>query len=456
MIQKLMKFASYLSLVLPIHLYAQAQKISKPNIILIVADDLGYGDLGSYGNKIIKTPNVDKIAAQGIRFTDAYAGASVCSPSRGTLLTGKHTGHARIRGNMTRKGGVEGLKDGVPVRRPSLLESDTTFAQILQQNGYRTFLVNKWHVEGFSEAAYPQRKGFDEFSGWLVSEPKSHNHYPEIRFNGDKPYAIEKNKNGKQHVHATDMTTQEAAAIIKQKHEKPFFLMIAYNAPHVPLHAKNTALYDSLNLPPQDKSYAALVSHLDEGVGAIVQAMEEQAITDETVLIFVSDNGGSREAKLQQLVQNGPLRGMKSDLYEGGIRVPLIINYGAPQIGKISTFPNYFPDLYTTVLDIAGVQHAGETDGISLLPEILAPNSQRAEDRYLYWEQYPTKGIAQAVRWGDWKLLSPGNDKAVELYNLRSDIGETTNVAAKHKDIVEKLQTFLQEAHVPSEWWPVK
>ncbi|WDF66861.1 sulfatase-like hydrolase/transferase [Sphingobacterium oryzagri] len=456
MIQKVRKLFCCLLLLIAAASHVQAQKIAKPNIILIVADDLGYGDLGSYGNEIIKTPNIDKLAAQGIRFTDAYAGASVCSPSRGTLLTGKHTGHARIRGNMTRQGGVEGLKDGVPVRRPSLLDSDSTVAQILQQQGYRTFLVNKWHVEGFSQSAYPQRKGFDEFSGWLVSEPRSHNHYPEIRFKGEKAYSIAENRRGKQQVHATDMTTQEATAVIKQQHEKPFFLMVTYNAPHVPLHAKNTILYDQLNLPAQDKAYAAMVSHLDEGVGAIVKATEEQAITGETVVIFVSDNGGSREAKLAKLKQNGPLRGMKADLYEGGLRVPLIIKYGASTVGSVSTFPTYFPDLYATLLDMAAAAHFGETDGISLLPEILAPNSQQpAADRFLYWEQYPARGIAQAVRWGDWKLISPGNEGAIELYNLRTDIGETTNVAEKHADITKKLQAFLQEAHVPSDWWPV-
>jgi len=433
----------------------QAQKITKPNIVLIIADDLGYGDLGSYGNEIIRTPHLDQLAAQGVRFTDAYAGASVCSPSRGTLLTGKHTGHARIRGNMTRQGGVEGFKDGVPVRRPSLLDTDTTVAHILQENGYRTFLVNKWHVEGFSESAHPQRKGFDEFVGWLVKEPKSHNHYPEIRFKGYEPYVVEENKGGKHGKHATDMATEEAVAIIKRKHDKPFFLMVAYNAPHVPLHPKSTALYDSLTLPIQDKSYAALISHLDEGVGSVVRTVEEQGIANETVIIFVSDNGGSREAQLQQLVQNGRLRGMKGDLYEGGIRVPLIVKYGTAVADKISAFPCYFPDLFVTLLDIGGVQDGGETDGVSLLPEVFDPNSQNRKNRFLYWEQYPRKGIQKAVRWGDWKLVRPGSNAPIELYNLLTDIGETTNLVEKHPDIVKKLCAYIQQAHVPSDWWPV-
>src|SRR5690606_23231592 len=331
-----------------------------------------------------------------------------------------------------------------------------TVAQILQEHGYRTFLVNKWHVEGFNESAHPQRKGFDEFVGWLVKEPKSHNHYPEIRFKGYEPYVVEENKTGKHGEHATDMTTEEAIAIIKRKQDRPCFLMITYNAPQVPLHAKSTALYDSLHLSAQDKSYAALVSHLDEGVGSIVQTIEDLGIAEETVVIFVSDNGGSREAQLQQIVQNGPLRGMKADLYEGGIRVPLIVKYGAVTTGKTSTFPAYFPDLYATLLDIGGVQDGRETDGTSLLPELFTPNSQNREGRFLYWEQYPKKGIQQAVRWGDWKLIRPGDDAPVELYNLRADIGETTNLSEKHPDIVDKLQAFLQQAHVPSDWWPVE
>lgn len=436
-------------------LQVKAQKIVKPNIVLIVADDLGYGDLGSYGSRLIKTPHLDALAAQGIRFTDAYAGASVCSPSRGTLLTGKHTGHARIRGNMTRRGGVEGLKDGIAVRRPSLLKTDTTFASKLQENGYRTFLVNKWHVEGFDESAHPQKRGFDEFVGWLVKEPKSHNHYPEIRFRGYEPQAVTANKDGKHGKHATDMTTEEAIAVIQRKHDQPFLLMITYNAPHVPLDAKSTAHYDSLDLSPQDKSYASLVSHLDEGVGSILQAIENAGIAEETVVIFLSDNGGSREAQLAQIVQNGPLRGMKTDLYEGGIRVPLIVRYGSRGSAATSSFPTYFPDLYATILSIGGITDAAETDGVSLLPEIFTPNSQNQESRYLYWEQYPKNGIQQAVRWGDWKLISHGNDRPVELYNLRNDIGETTNLAQKHTDLTQKLQSFLHQAHVPSDWWPV-
>lgn len=445
-------FLLFLAIPVP---HVQAQKIAKPNIVLIVADDLGYGDLGSYGSQIIKTPHLDRLAAQGIRFTDAYAGASVCSPSRGTLLTGKHTGHARIRGNMTRQGGVEGFKDGVAIRRPSLLATDSTFASRLQKNGYRTYLVNKWHVEGFDESAHPQKRGFDEFVGWLVKEPKSHNHYPEIRFKGYKPYAVAENKGGKHGKHATDMTTEEALAILQRKHDQPFLLMVTYNAPHVPLDAKSTALYDSLNLSAQDKSYAALVSHLDEGVGSILQTIEATGIADETVVIFISDNGGSREAQLVQIKQNAPLRGMKTDLYEGGIRVPLLVRYGSGAAAATSSFPTYFPDLYATILGIGGVANATETDGISLLPEILTPNSQNRESRYLYWEQYPKKGIQQAVRWGDWKLISPGNDAAVELYNLRNDISETTNLAEQHPDITKKLQSFLQQAHVPSDWWPL-
>ncbi|MBE8719942.1 sulfatase-like hydrolase/transferase [Sphingobacterium pedocola] len=426
----------------------------KPNIVVIIADDLGYADLGSYGNKIIKTPHIDDLARQGVSFTNAYAGASVCSPSRGTLFTGLHTGHARIRGNMTRQGGVEGLKGDQTVRRPNLLPQDSTIANVLSNNGYMTTLINKWHVDGFDTAAHPLNRGFQEFHGWLVREDRSHNHYPTIRYHNTEEHIITENLDNKRGSHATDIATDEAVEFILRKKEKPFFLLLTYNAPHTPLDVKSLDPYTDIDLPANDKAYAALITHMDEGIGRVLKAVDDAGISDNTVFIFASDNGGSREAKLSQLKQNGHLRGAKAQLYEGGLRVPLIIKMpDETNAGSTSNFPAYFPDLFSTIVDISKSKTTLQTDGISLVSEIIKPNSLNPGQRYLYWEQYPRQGIAQAVRWGDWKLIRQNTDAPYELYNLRADDAEQHNVADKHPYIVEQLSGYLKEAHVPSDLW---
>lgn len=434
---------------------AHQEDKQRPNIVFIIADDLGYGDLGAYGNDIIKTPNIDQLASDGVLFTQAYAGASVCSPSRGTLLTGLHTGHARIRGNMTRQGGIQGLKGKNVIGRPNLLPQDSTIANVLSNNGYLTALVNKWHVDGFDTTAHPLNRGFQEFYGWLVKEYRSHNHYPTIRYRNNEEYTIAENLDGKRGSHATDIATEEAVDFIKRKKDKPFFLLLTYNAPHTPLDVKTLDPYTDTDLPDNDKAYAALIAHLDEGVGRVLKAVEEAGIDDNTVIVFVSDNGGSTEADLEQLRQNGPLRGYKAQLYEGGIRVPLIVRTpDRKNAGSKSDFPSYFPDLFATMVDITSSRTTLETDGVSLLPEIEAPNSLNPENRFLYWEQYPAKGIAQAVRWGDWKLIRQNVDTDYELYNLKNDLSEEHNVAEQHPEQVDKLSQYLREAHTPSEWWP--
>ncbi|WP_437917713.1 sulfatase-like hydrolase/transferase [Sphingobacterium sp. LRF_L2] len=436
--------------------YAQVKQLP-PNVIFIVADDLGYGDLGVYGNTIIKTPHIDQLAADGIRFTQAYAGASVCSPSRGTLLTGLHTGHARIRGNMTRKGGIKGQKGKIAVSRPNLLAQDSTIANVLRNNGYETYLVNKWHLDGFDTSAHPLNRGFQEFHGWLVKEDSSHNHYPTVRFRNNEAYTISENLHGKRGKHATDMATDEAIEIIQRKKDKPFFLLLTYNAPHTPLDVKKPHLYENTDLPENDKAYAALITQMDAGIGRVVKTVEELGIAHNTWIFFVSDNGGSREADVQLLKQNAPLRGAKTDLYEGGIRVPLIIRTADEQdAGKQSDFPNYFPDLFATLVDITKSHTSLPIDGISLLPELKSPNSLDPKQRFLYWEQYPNLGIAQAVRWDNWKLIRQNIDDAFELYNLEEDIGEVHNIADQKPLIVDKLTNFMQEAHIPSVLWPVK
>lgn len=438
---------------------AMAQKTDKPNIVFILADDLGYGDLACFGNGIIKTPNIDNLAKEGITFTNCYAGASVSSPSRCCLMTGLHTGHSRIRGNMCREGGLEGTREGMPgtVRRINLQPQDSTIANVLSNNGYTTCLVNKWHLDGFDLNAGPLDRGFDEFYGWLIYEPKSHNYYPSIRYRNREEYIIEDNLNDKKIDHNTDRATVEAIDFLKRNKDNPFFLYLAYNSPHVPLDAKSWGIYKDMDLSDNDKSYAALITHMDECIGNVMEELKKLGLDDNTIIIFASDNGGAKAAKTEKLRLNGNLRGWKGDLYEGGIRVPMIIRMpDRLNAGYKSSYPSYFPDIMPTIVRMTNAKASLNTDGISLMPEVDKPNSLPTNNRYLYWEQYPSEGISQAIRWGDWKLVRINTNEEFELYNLRTNETETLNIADQYPLIVEQLAGYMKAAHEPSENWPVK
>ena len=266
---------------------------TRPNIIFILADDLGAADVGAYGSEHIRTPNIDRLASEGLSFTQAYAGASVSSPSRCTFLTGLHTGHGRIRSNFARQGAIEGKKGRAVIRRPNLLPQDSTIANVLSGSGYHTILVNKWHVDGFDTAAHPLNRGFLEFYGWLVPEYRSHSYYPQIRYRNREEYAIPQNLDNRRALHSTDIATGEAVEFIRRKKDKPFFLFLTYNAPHTTLHAKSPNAYKDADLPEKDRAYAALVAHLDESIGRVLDEVKQAGIEDETVIIFASDNGGS-------------------------------------------------------------------------------------------------------------------------------------------------------------------
>lgn len=438
---------------------AMAQKTDKPNIVFILADDLGYGDLACFGNGIIKTPNIDNLAKEGITFTNCYAGASVSSPSRCCLMTGLHTGHSRIRGNMCREGGLEGTREGMPgtVRRINLQPQDSTIANVLSNNGYTTCLVNKWHLDGFDLNAGPLDRGFDEFYGWLIYEPKSHNYYPSIRYRNREEYIIEDNLNDKKIDHNTDRATVEAIDFLKRNKDNPFFLYLAYNSPHVPLDAKSWGIYKDMDLSDNDKSYAALITHMDECIGNVMKELKKLGLDDNTIVIFASDNGGAKAAETEKLRLNGNLRGWKGDLYEGGIRVPMIIRMpDRLNAGYKSSYPSYFPDIMPTIVRMTNAKTSLNMDGISLMPEVDKPNSLPTNNRYLYWEQYPSEGISQAIRWGDWKLVRINTNEEFELYNLRTNETETLNIADQYPLIVEQLAGYMKAAHESSENWPVK
>lgn len=450
----------------------------KPNILFILADDLGYGDLGCYGNKVIQTPVIDGLCGEGMHFTNSYAGASVSSPSRCCLMTGLNTGHGRIRGNTCKVGGLQGPREGVPglVRRTNLMPEDVTIAELLRQQGYRTCLVNKWHLDGFDSTATPLDRGFDEFYGWLIPEAASQNYYPSVRWRNREKFTIEANLNGQHGDHNTDRSTDEAIAFMERTVGKqPFFLYLAYNAPHVPLDAKDRHLYLHSGLPEVDQSYAALVSHMDENIGRVLQKLHDLGLDKNTLVVFASDNGGATAAEVKELKLNGNLRGFKGELWEGGIRVPLMVRWpGHVKPGTVSNQPCYFPDFFPTFAKLAGVTDLEEsvrgllrqkmetdyfaptktsvTDGVDLMPAL---KGKKLPVRMLYWEQFPKTGLSQAVRFGSWKAIRMSLDKPWMLYNLQSDPGETTDVAAQHPNVVASINAYVATARRDSPCWPV-
>lgn len=437
----------------------------KPNIIYILADDMGYGDLGCYGQSVIKTPNLDKLAKNGIRFTDHYAGSTVCAPSRCALMTGKDMGRARIRGN------VKGL---------SLLQNDTTVAEILNKAGYETAIYGKWGLGQFNSPGQPNIKGFDHFTGYL-DQIRAHNAYtdwiwknrdtlkldnkveiiPVSYAKGIGSVAIEK------HTHTQDVFTSEALQFIEENKDKPFFLYLPYTLPHanneawywnkIGMEVPDLMGYDSLHVRPVEQAYAAAVSYLDRDVGKIVEKIKALGIEDNTLIIFSSDNGPHEEGKFDPKVfkSSGPLRGIKRDLYEGGIRVPMIAYWpGTIKAERVSNHVSAFWDFLPTACDLAGVEAPDWTDGISFYDELIG-NKQKKHD-HLYWEFYIAGG-KQAVRFGKWKgvrtNLAKNLDAPLELYDLSKDIGEKHNIANEHPDIIEKMMKIIAEEHIPSEYF---
>lgn len=434
----------------------------RPNIVFILADDMGYGDLQCYGNKYIKTPNIDRLAATGTRFTQCYAGSGISSPSRCALMTGKHTGNSRIRDNQCPVGGIRGLKitpqgDSVYNRRANLLPEDTTMATVLGSVGYRTCLVNKWHLDGYDPGASPNHRGFDEFYGWTISTAISNGpcyYYPYYRFHGDSLLNISENARDARVRHNTDISTDDAIAFIHRQKEHPFFLFLAYDAPHEPYNMDDTSWYDEKgNWTAATKRYASLVTHMDYNIGRLLGTLESLGLRENTLIIFASDNGAAVMAPLEELNCGAGLRGHKGQLYEGGIRVPLIVN----QPGKVPVrnLDNlvYFPDFMPTLAAITGSRRAlpRHIDGIDIHP-LFYGGQVDTDNRLLYWE-FP--GKQRAARRGDWKVVTVKPNQPLELYNIRVDMTESRNLAKKHPRMVEQFERDMQKEHQPSPYWPL-
>lgn len=434
----------------------------KPNIIFILADDLGYNDLGCYGQRLIGTPNIDALASEGMRFTDFYAGAPVCSPSRSVLITGLHTGHTTIRGNATMHGGKKGSKGNQTVHRANLTENDFTVGNLMQQSGYTTALMGKWHLDGYDTLATPLQRGFDKFSGWLISYPETYanGYWPAKRYTNGVLKVVEQNKNGQKGRHMDQLATDEAIEFLSRQNAdaKPFLLMVNYNNPHSPLDAREN-VYKDKDWPEDMKIYASMVDHLDQSVGKIRKYLVDSGLSKNTIVFFCSDNGARSEPtrQLTDVVSffnsSGKLNGYKRDMTDGGIRVPMIVwAPGRVKAGSVSSAPGYFADLMPTFAAIGQSEIKYSTDGTNLFP-VINGKSTAAPPRFLYWEFFEN-GFQQAVRYGKWKAVK--SKGILVLYDLDKDLGETVDVSKKNPEVVAKIERYLATSRIESPYWSVK
>ncbi|WP_130732518.1 arylsulfatase [Komagataeibacter xylinus] len=439
--------------------YAHEDRIptlARPNIIYIIADDLGVHDLGCYGQTKIHTPNIDALAASGMRFDAAYGGAPVCSPSRCALMTGKDMGHATIRDNFALQGGRVGWRGHEQVRRMGLRPHEKTVASYLRQGGYATALVGKWHLDGYDREAVPTSHGFDEFHGWLTQTEATQGYFPTRWYDGTTLHAIADNENGHQAVYETDICTAQACEYIRHSRDRPFFLTVAYNAPHSPHVTPTQARYAGMPWGEYEKNYAAMIGFLDDGVGNILETLTATGLRDDTIIFFSSDHGPRSEPTAEQTEvaeffnSHGNLRGYKRDLYEGGLRVPLLVSWpGHIPAGSISSVPAYHPDFLPTALTLSG--NAGpslhDVNGIDLTPALLHQNPM--PERFLYWETYEPS-FWQAARKGRWKAVRPVKTSNIALYDLETDPSESQDIAHHHPDIVSGFQQYFMTGRVSS------
>ena len=433
-------------------IYGNGNQSKRPNIIFIMADDLGYGDLGCYGQKHILTPNIDKLAEEGMRFTDCYAGSTVCAPSRSVLMTGQHTGHTRVRNNMAKAGGTLVTDNGSPERRVPLEAEDVTVAEVLKQAGYATGITGKWGLAEPNTNGVPIRQGFDEWFGYL-NQRRAHTYYPPYLWHNEEKMMIEANADGRRGQYSHDMFTKFALDFVRRHKDRPFFLYLPYTIPHARYEIPGTEPYTNKSWPDDAKVYAAMVTLMDADIGRIMKLLKELDIDKKTLVFFCSDNGGAKRWE-GIFDSSGLLRGQKTNLYEGGIRTPMIVRWpGNVPAGKTSNAPWYFADVMPTLAEIAGVTPPANIDGMNVLPLLLG-KKQRTDDRFLYWE-FPTGKFQQAVRWRNYKAVRAAPGKPLELYDLSRDIGEKNDIAEENPEVVARIEKYLKTARTESPNWPI-
>jgi arylsulfatase A-like enzyme len=434
----------------------------RPNILIIQADDLGYGDLSAYGQARFQTPSLDRLAREGIRFTQYYAGSTVCAPSRTALMTGLHTGHAWIRGNGE-----------IPLR-----EQDVTVAMSLRDAGYRTAVIGKWGLGGPGTAGQPDRKGFEYAFGFL-DHRHAHRQFTDHLFRNGERISTDLNLD-----YVNDLFTRETTAFIEQTDQRPFFVYLNYTVPHAELRVPADSLDplkgrfpetpytnpqadaretgpDNVSLgyrsqPTPHAAFVAMITRMDRDIGRLVGVIGSRGIGRRTLVMFISDNGPHEEGggDPQFFKSSGGLRGIKRDLYEGGIRVPMIARWtGVIPAGRVSDHVWAHWDIFPTLADLAGSMVPPDLDGISMV-RALRGQSQPTHD-FFYWE-FHERGFQQAVRMGSWKAIRLKPGAPLELYDLRHDPREEHDVASTHANVVARIDTYLKTARTESEQWPAR
>jgi arylsulfatase A-like enzyme len=457
-------FIASVALVSEIVVGGRQQTPGRPNILLIQADDLGYGDLSAYGQARFTTPALDRLAREGIRFTQYYSGSTVCAPSRTALMTGLHTGHAWIRGN-----------GDIPLR-----PEDVTVAEVLRDAGYRTAVIGKWGLGTPGTTGQPDRQGFDHAFGFL-DHRHAHRQYTDHLWRNGERTATDLD-----HDYVNDLFTAETSAFIQQDDKRPFFVYLNYTVPHAELRAPEDSMVAgrgrfpekpfenqkadarpvgaSAEVPslgyrsqPEPKaSFIAMITRMDRDIGRLADLLKSRGMDRNTVILFVSDNGPHQEGGADPAFfkSSGPLRGIKRDLYEGGIRVPMIASWpGTIPAGRVSDHPWAHWDILPTLADIAGAKTPSQIDGLSMARALRGDRSPTHD--HLYWE-FHERGFQQAVRMGEWKAVRLKKDAPLEIYNLAADPGETEDVAAANPKVVAQIEAYLKTARTESARWPVK
>ncbi|MHC4462951.1 MAG: sulfatase-like hydrolase/transferase [Planctomycetota bacterium] len=425
---------------------ADTKSEERPNIVFIIVDDMGWADLGCYGGKHIKTPNINRMAKEGVRFTDAYSGCTVCAPARSVLMTGLHMGHTSVRGNT----------GGIPLR-----DEDVTVAEVLKRNGYATGGFGKWGLGDVGTAGVPEKKGFDEFFGYY-HQVHAHDYWTEYLWCNSRKVPMT-GEPGSMERYTHNRIFEQTLNFIRKNKDRPFFCYAPWTPPHgkyqIPESEPAWALYKDKDWPKNAKVVAAMDTMLDRHVGELLSSLKELGIDERTIVFFCSDNGAAQRFD-GVLDSSGPLKGYKRSMYEGGIRVPLIARWpGKIKAGAASNLPCYFADMMPTFVELAGSRKdmPPNIDGISIVPTLTGRGRQKKHE-FMYWEWHRynwgrrknvADGLMQAVRMGKWKVVRRGGDAPFELYDLSRDIGEKNNIAAEHPHIVARIDKCIKQNRIP-------
>lgn len=432
----------------------------KPNFIYILADDLGIGDLGCYGQEKFETPNIDRMAAEGMKFTQHYSGSTVCAPTRSVLMTGMHTGHTPVRGNAEVK----------PIGQEPMPDATITVAELLKKAGYATGAFGKWGLGYPGSEGDPIHQGFDVFYGYNCQR-NAHNYYPQFLFDNEKKVDLD----GK--TYSADLIMDHALQFIRDNKDRPFFCYLPITIPHASMHVpeeyvapfrkKFSEFENKIGkyAGPQVKNpiaaFAGMCTKMDEDVGRVMSLVKELGLDNDTIIMFTSDNGAHKEGGHDPIFfnSNGPYRGHKRDLTDGGIRTPFIVRWpGHVKANSQSDLISAHWDLLPTVCQLAGVEVPKNVDGISMVPTLTGKGEQQKHE-YLYWE-FLERGGKRAVRMGQWKgvqdNMSNNPDAHVALYNIEKDVEEMNDVSAKHPEVVARIKQIFDEAHTENDRFKFK